>query len=331
MIATAPNQTVATDALPTLLTVTWAGDRQHFAMLRESLSNSRLADCHHRVVVQHEDMALFEPFRSAHVELISTASLLPATVEQNRVRARHWHQRLGRRAVIRAGSLCRLTGFPAWVRYTGWQVQQLSKYFAVLASTSAQVCVIDSDVLVTPWAQPDDFAAHNHEVVALRELSDHAPRGKTAHWLQSSRSLLQLPGPAHAPFDRYFDTPFVMSAQVLQQLCQWLETHYQQPWWQVMLAQAPRRWSEFGLYCTWLKSHNTLPVRWMDSAEKIGYLFDASDAETLKQAFYQQMVVQKKHYITIHSQSSGRQRWTSEHYRQTVMACLQEFNRQATP
>jgi len=96
-----------------------------------------------------------------------------------------------------------------------------------------------------------------------------------------------------------------------------LEDHYQMPWWQVMLRQPPRRWSEFGTYKYFLRHCQQKPVDWR-AANIMGYLFDASDIAQLTDKFTHMLSDEQQHYITIHSQSSGRQLWTADAYADVV-------------
>jgi hypothetical protein len=60
------------------ITPTWAGDLDHFRVMRASLEQSPLAGFDHYVVVQHEDIALFEEFRGrSGLTLLSTRDVLP--------------------------------------------------------------------------------------------------------------------------------------------------------------------------------------------------------------------------------------------------------------
>ncbi len=45
-----------------LITPTWAGDFEHFRLMRASLEHSGLSHLPHYVVVQHEDLELFREF-----------------------------------------------------------------------------------------------------------------------------------------------------------------------------------------------------------------------------------------------------------------------------
>lgn len=312
-----------TASLPLLLTVTWAGDRAHFALLRESLKRSALADCPHLVVVQDEDLPLFQAFCEPGLTLRSSADVLPALVERRRFCARKQQARWGRRATTVAGSLARQAGWPRWVRYTGWHTQQLCKLSAAANSDARTVVALDSDLIVTPHARVADFQPSQPGRVLCYE--DWQPAQslsrKVRHWQASAFRLLELTPPRGDSRDVYYDTPFIFDVPALQSMLTWLERHYGQPWWQTLIDCPPRQWSEFGLYRAWLRHRFEGEVEWIDRS-RAGYLYDASDASELARQLRELVERQHCHYVTIHSQSSGRQDWHPDDYADQVRAVL---------
>ncbi len=305
----------------TVLTVTWSADRDHFALLHHSLGLSSLAQIPHHVVVQHEDLPLFQGFADARTHLHSSADILPGEVESHRNGARVWQRRLGRRATRVAGSLVRHTGCPNWVRYTGWHTQQLTKLAFAAASTVDTVVVMDSDVIVTPHASAADFLQPGHILCYRDERPAAGLRGKVLHWQQTASQLFGDPFTLGTTYDGYYDTPFVLHAPSVRAMLTWLEQRYRQPWWLTLVQQPPRRWSEFGLYKQFLRHHQAQPVDWR-SADIMGYLFDARDIAHLTQRFADLIRQQQAHCITIHSQSSGRKLWTAAAYAEAIRAEL---------
>lgn len=305
-----------------LLTVTWSGDRMHFDLLRYSLERSRLAGLPHEVVVQDDELSLFEPYDEPPVRLLSSRDVLPEEVEIRRCRAARWRQRLGRRATIVAGSVTRYIGWPSWVRYTGWHTQQLCKLAMAAASEVDTVVVLDSDVVVTAHAGTEDFVHGGGAAVCFQKWvgADELSR-KRKHWQENAHCLLDLGLPRQGPFDCYYDTPFVFHAPAVRRMLSWLETRYRQPWWQVLLKQPPRRWSEFGIYGTFLRHHYDEAVDWRDSRQ-IGYLHDASNVSRLAAEFRRLQNEQRQHYITIQSQSNGRHSWSPGGYHREIRKVL---------
>jgi|GEM_PF-487600 len=298
-----------------LLTVTWGRDKAHFSLLRESLLRSSFAQIPHHVVVQQEDLELFREFPG--IILHSSADVLPPEVEQHRRSACKWQARLGRRGTVIGGSLVRYIGWPRWVRYTGWHTQQLSKLAFVAQSPVDTVVILDSDVIVTPHAESADFVCPGKNVcyADLRPLAQL--KGKVRHWQQTAHRLFGTPFPSGDYYDAYYDTPFVMHASSLRGMLAWLEQRYSRPWWSTLLQQAPRRWSEFGIYKHYLRTLSSTPVDWR-ATHAMAYLFDARDVMQLAEHFDQALHHQRAHYITIHSQSSGRQLWSAQAYQDVI-------------
>lgn len=300
-----------------LLTVTWAADREHFSLLHHSLNRSPLAQVPHHVVVQHEDLEGFFRFEGARTQLHSSSDLLPPAVEQRRGRARYWQRRLGRGITRTAGSLARHVCWPNWPRYTGWHTQQLTKLAFAATCKVNTVVVMDSDLVVTPHAGLEDFVCPGRIVCHGDQRPVASLRGKVLHWQQTACRVF---GDAFAPgasFDGYYDTPFVLHTPTVRAMLAWLEQRYAQPWWLTLVQQPPRRWSEFGFYKQFLRHHQVEPVDWRDTGI-FGYLFDAHDVGRLAEQFAELLQNNRSHYITIHSQSSGRQLWTADAYRDRV-------------
>lgn len=306
-----------------LLTPTWSGDRVHFDLMRTSVENSPLADLTHHVVVQTEDIDAFRPYRRGNVELVATADVLPAEVEAMRRRARHMQAAFGRQVTRVAGSLARNTGFPRWVRYTGWHVQQITKLALATQTGCRNVVSIDSDVIVTPHARASDFLDAERIVCFQRPARPESLHGKVANWNRQAHALLDQPYDANAQADAYFDTPFVFHAPTVRAMQAWLEDHYHRLWWQVLLAQPPRRWSEFGTYRLFLRALQTeQAVDWRSDAH-MAFIFDASDPGEVHDRVARLLADAETHYITVHSQSSGRQRWSADDYAPLLRTLLQ--------
>lgn len=303
----------------TLLTVTWSRDKPHFSLLRQSLAQSRFAHIPHHVVVHHEDLALFREFPD--IILHSTADILPPKVEQRRREALVWQSRLGRRGTVVSGSLTRYTGWPRWVRYTGWHTQQLSKLAFAVRSPTETLVVLDSDVIVTPQAEAADFISPGKILCYEHWQPLSSLSHKVQHWQSTAHRLFGQRFPSGAQCDVYYDTPFVLHTSAVRDLLDWLAHHHDSHWWEVLLRLPPRQWSEFGIYKQYLRTRTSLPLEWRP-ADCMAYLFDVSDRRHLVEQVSQLLHQPNCHYVTIHSQSSGRQLWTAEAYRDTVSRCL---------
>ncbi|MEX2260140.1 MAG: DUF6492 family protein [Woeseia sp.] len=301
--------------------MTWSEDLPHFALLRDSLAMSRLAHIPHDVVVQSEDLPRFEAFRGGTVVLQGSDSVLPPPVESRRRVARRWQARAGRHGTRLLGSVSRRTGWPRWVRYTGWHTQQLSKLAAVAASESDTVVIMDSDVVVTPRAHPEDFAPAGAIPCFSEWQPESALLGKVRTWQHTAHRLFDRQIPLDAQVDCYFDTPFVFHVPAVRELLDFLERRYDKCWWEVLLALPPRGWSEFCIYKTYLKHVAMHEVDRRDTA-LFGYLFDASNPARLADDFKELADRGNCHYITIHSQSAGRRLWSAQGSTDCIRDCL---------
>lgn len=305
-----------------LLTPTWAPDATHFSLLRASIEQTEFASIPHYVVAQSEDIEAFRRFDRAPVILEATGDVLPARVEADRRRAQRLHAWSGRALTRVLGSLSRRTGWPSWVGRTGWHVQQITKLAFVAASDVDHVVCVDSDLVFTRHSTTADFVGADRIVC----FSETAPRAqasrKVVHWNEEAEGLFGGSPEPGAPVETYFDTPFVFHAPTVREMLAWLENRYQLPWWEALLRQPPRRWSEFGIYRAFLRRcvHPDL-VEWR-SAEPMRYLFDASDPDALSRELERLIGDPGTHYVTIHSQSSGRRPWSADDYAHLVRPLL---------
>ncbi|PAV25880.1 hypothetical protein CF392_08790 [Tamilnaduibacter salinus] len=292
-----------------IVTPTWSGDLDHFRLLRRSLARSRFAETPHYVVVQTEDREAFEEFNQPPVRLRTTAEVLPASVERRRRRATALSKRLGRHWTRICGSLNRVWGWPRWPAYTGWHTQQICKLMVAKTADVDRVIVLDSDVIVTPHATPADFDGEGrYRCFATWEATDSLG-SKVSNWVQQSEKLIGQAAVIDGQANTYFDTPFILETPVVRAMIEWLESTYGRPWWARLLAQPPRRWSEFGTYKAFLATHyDAAQVDWC-SPEVCRYLYDASDVAALIGGVRQMLGDESVHYLTIHSQSNGREDW----------------------
>lgn len=305
-----------------LLTATWSGDLAHFRLLRASLARSPLAALPHQVVVQSEDLPAFQA-EAAGAELQASAALLPSGVEAARQRARNWQRVLGRHGTRLAGSLCARAGWPDWVRHTGWHTQQISKLAAAAQSAVDTVVVLDSDVVVLPSATAEDFLDPGGRAVCFeRWASASGVGGKVSKWNHQAHALFGRQLDGQALRDVCFDTPFVLHAPTLRTMLAALEARYAKPWWRVLLEQPPRHWSEFASYRHYLRHELAADaVDWRPDS-LLGYIFEAQDPEAVRDEVAAKVADSEVHYVTIHSQSSGRGLWTADGLAERILPVL---------
>lgn len=310
-----------TDAI--VLTPTWAGDLEHFRLLRASLARSPLGALKHHVVVQTEDLPLFEAFaQEPNLVLRSTAEVLPPQVERRRVRAAAISARAGRHLTRISGSLRRATGWPNWPAHTGWHTQQLCKLAVASETPCATTIVLDSDVVVTPAARLEDFRTPEAVVCFAQWQPLQTVKGKVRKWIDNAAHLVgEAPLTESQPVNIYFDTPFVFDRDVLRAMLNHLEQQSGHHWWEQLLRQPPRRWSEFGLYKQFLNHWTQRPVDWRPT-EQMQYLFDTRDADAVVKRVTELFARPDTHYITIHSQSSGKHDWDARSYTDQLLRWL---------
>lgn len=304
------------------ITPTWAGDLEHFRVMRSSLEHSPLARFQHYVVVQHEDLGMFEEFRDRPgLTLLSTRDVLPEEVERRRVRARLLSERLGRNFTRICGSLKRFSCWPSWPSYTGWHTQQLCKLKLASELDCDKAVVIDSDVVVTPHADAADFYADCGVLCFAQWQKRSELRGKVRNWLVESERLVGK-SPGSEWVNVYFDTPFVLDSKLLKWALRELESARGNAWWSVLLDCPPRRWSEFGYYKAFLASRESqVDLEWRQPTF-FRYLYDTRDPEAVVAQVRSFMQDSKVHYVTIHSQASGRHEWPAEDFLAPILCDL---------
>lgn len=308
------------------ITATWSGDLEHFRVMRCSLERSALAKHPHYVVVQDEDLSLFEEFRGRPgLTLLSTGDVLPEEVERRRVRARRLAEHSGRDFTRICGSLKRKLGWPVWPSYTGWHTQQLCKLELASNLDVDLAVIIDSDVLVTPSASDGDFLAESGTVCFADWRSRSDLDGKVRNWVNESERLVGADAPRD-PVNAYFDTPFVFDRRLLASALADLASRTGKSWWKAFLDRPPRRWSEFGFYKAYLMHRaSEAAVEWREPAF-FRYVYDTSDARQVVSAVVDMISDPDIHYVTIHSQASGREDWDAQAYLAPLLSSLKHGN-----
>ncbi len=305
-----------------LITPTWAGDVEHFRVMRSSLEHSPLARFQHYVVVQDEDLSLFEEFRDLPgLTLLSTRDVLPALVERRRKRARSIADRLGRDLTRICGSIRRVFGWPLWPSYTGWHTQQLCKLKLASEIDCDTAVVLDSDLVITPSAAAEDFHSAAGVVCFAEWCSRSELSGKVRNWVLETERLVGAERETD-PVNVYFDTPFVFDRTLLCAALTGLESKTGKPWWFALLDLPPRRWSEFGFYKAFLV-HRT-PGDTIDWREPsfFRYVYDTSDPGAVVDTVGKMITAPDIHYVTIHSQASGRENWDPQAYLKPLLSLL---------
>jgi hypothetical protein len=217
------------------ITPTWRGDYERFQLLRASMRAAGLGGVPHYAIVQTEDLPLFRK-GAPEVRYLSTAEVLPAEVEQRRVRflADTPNRRV---QLIKRSFYKRLGWFPD-ANFYGWHTQQLVKLVLGRLLPHAVLVRIDSDVIITRPVPVSEFVRED-DVALFEQRGTLQARLKRPGWYGEACRLLDRPWPREAGEEtfNYVTHPFVFRAQTLRELLDWLEQRYQRPWWQAMLAQ----------------------------------------------------------------------------------------------
>lgn len=303
------------------ITPTWAGDLEHFRVMRCSFEQSPLARHQHYVVVQHEDLSLFDEFRGRPgLTLLSTGDVLPAVVERRRARARVLSERFGRDFTRICGSLKRVFSWPLWPSYTGWHTQQLCKLKLASELDCDVAVVLDSDLVITPSAEVADFFGATGAVCFADWRGRNELRGKVRNWVLETERLV---GARHDgdPVNVYFDTPFVFDRRLLSLALTTLESGTGKDWWAVLLDLPPRRWSEFGFYKAFLAHKVAETIDWREP-RFFRYVYDTSDQQKVIDTVCDMISDPHIHYVTIHSQAAGRESWDPQAYLRPLLSVL---------
>lgn len=288
-----------------IITTTWSGDLDRFKLLRASLKKSSLAKLPHHIVVQTEDMPLFKRFSNEDCVILHTSDeILPSDVERRRKNARTNCNRFNKSIVRIAGSMSRIFGWPKWPRYTGWHTQQLIKLALTKKLDFARVLILDSDVIVTPNANFDNFAS-NEDVPCFATWNQvSALKGKVNNWVTSSAKINDVNISEDANVNTYFDTPFILDRKIVCDMLSFFEKKNGNTWWEVLLSYPPRRWSEFGLYKFFLQYHSQQTVKWIEPSFS-HYIYHIPDGDALVEEVAKLYHSPEKHFICIHSQNKN--------------------------
>lgn len=304
------------------ITPTWAGDIDHFRVMRTSFEQSQFSGYAHYVVVQDEDLPLFSEFQGRDgLVLLSTKDVLPPAVEHRRHQAKAFASSLGRNVTRICGSLKRVFSRPLWPSYTGWHTQQICKLKLASELPYTTAIIIDSDVIITKSAVIDDFVSSDSTICFSDWLERTKLRGKVKNWINESDHLTN--NPKKEPLvNVYFDTPFVINKSLLCKALADLEASSGKPWWNALLDRPPRRWSEFGFYKAFLiKNIGSETIEWREPNFS-HYLYDTKNPSAVVKSVSSMLEDSNIHYITIHSQANGREYQDPNTYLNSILSLL---------
>jgi len=286
-----------------LVTPTWLGDLERFALMRESISTAEVLIPHH-VCVQTEHLAAFKARFAGRpeangIEWSTTADVLPPEIEARRLRRAQ--QRAGQWKKIQR-SLQKRFGWFALAAYEGWQTQQLVKLELARRLGPELIITIDSDVVVTRAFTAADFQVDGRIALPATSRTTVEADAHTARWNDQGCALQGLQAPLTFNGGHYLEIvqhPFPFERSFVQRLCDQLEQQSGKFWMDYLLAQPVGNWSEFTLYgYAALQSENPPPMVEVNAATR--WLYTEADftdiGQNVASAFadpkYQFLVVQ---------------------------------------
>lgn len=207
-----------------MVTPTYRGDREQFALLSESFLRFAPPGLIHQVIVDRADLSLFEGFRHDRMRLTTAEEVLPGRVRKIRVAGRSaW-----------AG-----TRFPP-VR--NWIAQQLMKIAAACDSDRPYLLFADSDVVFLRPFGIDRFTDSRRVALSrVRSEFEDLP-----HWRQASARLLGLGHPQSFATVNYVSNLIPWRRDVARAMVARVEAHHRGGWAANIAREL--RFSEYTLY-----------------------------------------------------------------------------------
>lgn len=207
-----------------MVTPTYRGDRDQFALLTESFLRFAPPGLVHQVIVDRGDLHLFEPFRHERMRLTTAEDVLPGRV---------------RKVTVAGRSAWLSTRFPP-VR--NWIAQQLMKIAAACHSDRPFVLFADSDVVFLRPFGIDRFTDGSRLALSrVRSEFEDLP-----HWRRASARLLGLDDPEAFATVNYVSNLIPWHRDVARSMVAHVETHHRGGWAATIAREL--RFSEYTLY-----------------------------------------------------------------------------------
>lgn len=207
-----------------VITPTYRGDREQFALLNESFQRFAPPGLLHQVIVDRCDLPLFEPFRHDRMRLTTAEAVLPGHVRKLTV--------AGRSAWVS-------TRFPP-VR--NWIAQQLMKIAAACAADRPFVLFADSDVVFLRPFGVDRFTdGHRVALSRVRAEFEDLP-----HWRQASARLLKAGDPGRFATVNYVSNLIPWRRDTARAMVARVEAEHRGGWAASVAREL--RFSEYTLY-----------------------------------------------------------------------------------
>lgn len=271
----------------TLVTPSYANDIERFTLQRESIERCGI-DLPHCVLVNHEDLALFQkiPFQR-NLRILSTRDILSPRFEARRLgygkprrQLAHWRGRPG---------------------IHGWYIQQLLKLATPAVVETEGIVCLDSDTLFVGRVTAQDFFEPDGRL-HLYETADDVDC-EMGDWYIRSLGFLGE-SLRSRPIFRTTHSPVPMHRQVMLEMQEHIERQHGVFWMEAMeRAHGIMEYSTYGAYARYFdKFQRTVPAR---PDRLCLYFWFSADIENLFTDLVDRVRAQKPKAILINS-SHGR-------------------------
>lgn len=220
----------------TLVTPTYAADRECFGFLRESMERCEI-DLPHVAIVDHEDLHRFDDLEHREgLTIMSTRDVLPTPLEARRLARQTRVDRLLGRRVAR--------------RLRGWYAQQLVKLAAPGYVSSTACVMLDSDVFFVGRVTPEDFTSANGKLYLLEQHALVLSQAEQAMWQRDSAEFLGTT--MDAPLADYTGSVVPMHREVLLELQRYVEERHSMQWMEAFEHHRVMEYTTYGVFSRWV-------------------------------------------------------------------------------
>ena len=214
-----------------LLTPSHSKDRERFALLCDSIDACLTGYAKHYVIVNDDDVPLFEKYRSEKRVVIPVSRYLPkwlwpVPAALLRSRRRIWVS---------------LLSYPVH----GWHVQQIAKIAGVLAAPEQRVCIVDSDNVFFRKFDIGRYAGAEKSPLYVDRRAIRADAPFHSIWLHNCDSLLGLPE-ASFPADDFVGNLLIWDKTTVRAMTEAIQSATRKSWTLALCRKRP--FSEYLLY-----------------------------------------------------------------------------------
>lgn len=220
-----------------LLTPSHSKDLERFDLLCESIDSCLTGYTRHYVIVNDDDINLFEKYRSNKREIIPASRYLPKWLWA----VPPWLLPSRRRVWVS------LLSHPVH----GWHVQQILKIAGVLAAPEQRVCILDSDNLFFRKFNIGRYAGGEKTPLYVDRNAIRADAPFHATWLRNCDYMLGLPQTSF-PADDFVGNALVWDKAAVRAMTEAIRSATKTNWALAMCRTRP--FSEYLLYGRFVSS-----------------------------------------------------------------------------